>query len=80
MGGIYVIIGRLGQNMNANTMVWHSLLTRIACNSLVSIFPSAEVLITCAALRARAKITSHFYAPIHPASTPKNVNLFLREP
>ncbi len=54
-------------------------------------------------LRARAKITSHFYAPMHPAwlccpraeisrysrpwascqtgaSTPKNVNLFLREP
>jgi hypothetical protein len=39
-------------------------------------------------LRARAKITSHFYAPMHPAwrrcqtgaSTPKNVKLFLREP
>jgi hypothetical protein len=55
------------------------------------------------ALRARAKIASYFYAPIHPAwrrcqsaeisryssasapcqtgaSTPKNINLFLREP
>jgi hypothetical protein len=39
-------------------------------------------------LRARAELTSHFHAPMHPAwlccqtgvLTPENVNLFLREP
>jgi NitT/TauT family transport system ATP-binding protein len=31
-------------------------------------------------LRARSIINLHFYAPINPASTPNNVNLFLSEP